>query len=68
MFGPQRVPVTSVHACPVEVGSMPIGECELCGLEILAPRDVLVWADEHTYHQGCHQALLERAFEERATV
>lgn len=47
---------------------MPIGECELCGLEILAPRDVLVWADDHMYHQSCHQMLLTKDVEERAGV
>lgn len=39
--------------------ALSIGTCERCGLDILAPHEVLVWAEEHTYHQPCYHALLE---------
>lgn len=39
-----------------------IGSCEQCGDDIFAPQQVLVWSEEHTYHQGCYQALLEQRY------
>lgn len=47
---------------------MSIGHCEFCGEEILAPRDALVWVDDHTYHQDCYRAFLEQRIGERAAV
>ena len=37
-----------------------IGSCAFCGRDIAAPADVLVWADEESYHQPCYQAHLAR--------
>lgn len=47
---------------------MPIGECERCGKEIIAPRDVLVWADEHTYHKECYRKLLQERYNDEVIV
>lgn len=47
---------------------MPIGQCEYCGHEIVAPRDVLVWVDEHSYHQRCYQELVEQQISSEVNV
>lgn len=39
---------------------MPIGSCEHCGRDILAPQDILVWSEDHTYHQVCYQQVVEQ--------
>jgi hypothetical protein len=39
---------------------MPIGQCEFCGQDILAPDDVLVWSEEHSYHEQCYRSFLEQ--------
>ena len=38
----------------------PIGVCSFCGHDIVAPTDVLVWADEESFHQACYQSHLAR--------
>jgi hypothetical protein len=40
--------------------TMAIGRCEHCGADILAPQDILVWAEDHTFHQPCYQQVVER--------
>lgn len=47
---------------------MPIGVCEFCWREIVAPRDMLVWAEEHSYHQRCYRVLLEERLAGEALV
>jgi hypothetical protein len=47
--------------------TLPIGTCERCGRDILAPQEVLVWAEDHTYHQVCYHALLEQRFDTAAS-
>ncbi len=47
---------------------MPIGQCEFCGGDILAPQDTLVWAEDHTYHQNCYQAHLEEQITEEVNA
>lgn len=57
-FDRQKAPVapTLVHGA----GVMPIGECEYCGHDIVAPSDILVWAEDRSFHQTCYQAYLAR--------
>jgi hypothetical protein len=38
---------------------MPIGQCDHCGRDIVAPQDVLVWAEDRTYHKDCYRERLE---------
>ena len=41
-------------------GHTPIGQCDFCGRDIVAPSQVLVWADDRSYHQDCYQSHLAR--------
>lgn len=47
---------------------MPIGQCEHCGRDILAPQDMLVWAEDHTYHQACYQSLVSERISSEIAV
>jgi hypothetical protein len=47
---------------------MPIGQCEHCGQDILAPYQTLVWTEDHTFHQDCYRAHLERLISEEVVV
>lgn len=33
---------------------MPIGECAHCGLEIVAPHDIVVWVEGSSFHRTCY--------------
>ncbi len=47
---------------------MPIGQCEFCGRDIVAPQDVLVWAEEHTYHRDCYQTVVSERISNEVAV
>lgn len=55
----QQQPSNVGHLAP-RLASKAIGECAFCGHEIVAPADVLVWADDASYHQACYQTHLAR--------
>ncbi|HVE91566.1 MAG TPA: hypothetical protein VNE62_04580 [Actinomycetota bacterium] len=52
---PEGASITSVS------GATPVGQCDFCHGDIVVPREVLVWVDDHSYHRGCYQAHLARS-------